>query len=712
MKKLLSLALAAALACSLALPAAAAQESSDQRLTQVTQKVKQTLSISDSYTSFYGELTQDSINPYWRLSWEGEEASLTVYAGEDGKIYRYQYSPADTADQSGSFDPSFPNLSVDQARQAAESFVNSVLTRGESGWFDQDNTAQQADVSQYYFSGTVQLNGLDSPIGFSVTVRAQDGAILRFSRDDLYTRYQGGVPSAEAQATREQAADLLRDTLSLRLEYVASPDGSTASLQYLPNDRDQYYVDGQTGKLVNLTQLLEEIWEKGGDLGSNGSATDGAESAGGGNSLTQTELEGISKLKNVLDSQALDRAAKAWNQLGLSTYTLAATNYFIDRETDEVTAVLQYAKNTQDGIYRRYVTLDAKNGDLLTVSSSYPYVEEESAPALSAQTAQSKAEAFLQTLWGEDFSKTALYDQQQDGSGYFFHYVQQENGYFFPTNSLSITIDASDGSVSRLSRSFDANPTFDSPEGILSLEEALEAYFQTFQVDLCYLAVPVELDLSAPEAQPLIEMGYQYVYALNLSYQLTQDNLVTALDAKTGQPVTAQWETQASITYSDLEGNWGKNQAETLAGYGVGWLGGVCRPSDALTQLDLIALLASTQGYLYNPQEEDSADALYQYAYSTGLLTQDQRQDDALLTRGQLVKLLLDATGYGKIAGISSIFRCSFADEAQIPDAYYGYAAIAQGLGIVGGDSQSNFACDRTATRMEALVMLYNYMSL
>ena len=102
MKKLLSLALAAALACSLAVPAAAAGESAEQRLTQVTQKVKQTLGIPDSYTTFYGELTQDEISPYWRLNWEGEEASLTVYAGEDGKIYRYQYSPAEEGSSGGS----------------------------------------------------------------------------------------------------------------------------------------------------------------------------------------------------------------------------------------------------------------------------------------------------------------------------------------------------------------------------------------------------------------------------------------------------------------------------------------------------------------------------------------------------------------------------------------------------------------------------------
>ena len=713
MKKLLSLALAAALACSLAVPAAAAGESAEQRLTQVTQKVKQTLGIPDSYTTFYGELTQDEISPYWRLNWEGEEASLTVYAGEDGKIYRYQYSPVEEGGYGGSFDPSFPNLSAAQALEAAQSFVDGVLPAGESGWFDQDNMEQQADVEQYYFSGTVRLNGLDSPIGFSITVRAADGKVLRYSRTDLYSRYQGGVPSSKAAATQDQAADLLRGTLSLRLEYVLAPDGATASLQYLADPIDQFYVDGRTGKLVNLTQLLEEMGENNyfGDMGTGSAAGDSAAEPEESGSLTQAELEGIAKLEDVLDKQGLDQAARAWSQLGLGKYTLASVSYSIDRETDQVSAFLHYTRTTQDGIYRRNVTLDAKSGELLALSSSFPYREDAQA-AVSDQAAQAAAEEMLAALWGEDFEKTALYDSSQltYSGGYSFRYAQRENGYFFPTNSLWVQIDPEDGSVCGLTRDFEASPAFDSPEGVISQEEALEAYFDTFQVTLCYLAVPVELDLSAPDVQPLIEMGYRYVNALTLAYQLTQDTPVSALDAKTGEPVTPQWVERGSITYSDLEGHWGKAQAEKLAEYGIGWLGGLCRPTESLTQLDFVALLASTQGYLYNPQEEGAVDSLYQYAYSTGLITQDQRQDEALLTRAQLVKLLLDATGYGRVAALSNIFRCSFADEAQIPQAYYGYAAIAQGLGIVGGDSQGNFAPNRTATRIEALAMLCNYM--
>ena len=84
--------------------------------------------------------------------------------------------------------------------------------------------------------------------------------------------------------------------------------------------------------------------------------------------------------------------------------------------------------------------------------------------------------------------------------------------------------------------------------------------------------------------------------------------------------------------------------------------------------------------------------------------------DDAVLTRSQAVKLLLDSLGYGRVARIPGIFRCDFADAGSIPAADMGYAALAQGLGVVSGDSEGNYAAARPATRCEGAVMLWQYM--
>ena len=72
--------------------------------------------------------------------------------------------------------------------------------------------------------------------------------------------------------------------------------------------------------------------------------------------------------------------------------------------------------------------------------------------------------------------------------------------------------------------------------------------------------------------------------------------------------------------------------------------------------------------------------------------------------------MLLNSLGYGPVAQLPGIFRCDFADASAIPAPDLGYAAIAQGLGIVKGDDNGNFAPGRFATRCEAAYMLWRYM--
>ena len=68
--------------------------------------------------------------------------------------------------------------------------------------------------------------------------------------------------------------------------------------------------------------------------------------------------------------------------------------------------------------------------------------------------------------------------------------------------------------------------------------------------------------------------------------------------------------------------------------------------------------------------------------------------------------MLLDRAGYGKVAALEGIFTCASTDPDTIPEGGLGYAALAQGLGLVEG----TYAGTRTATRAEAAVLLYRLM--
>ncbi|MBR3867413.1 MAG: S-layer homology domain-containing protein [Butyricicoccus sp.] len=718
-KKALSLFLVLALLCAALTPVGAA--GANDRLEAVTAKVKRTLGLDTAaYTDFYGEPSENLLAETWFLEWSGAEGSLSVSADASGKVLSlHRYVSADEPAQTG-FAPAFPDGDPAAAQEAAQAFLDRVLTKGERATVEQRGTVRLG-TTRYRFGGEILVNGLPAGLTYSIAVDCSDNEILSFSRDDLASKTIGGIPSARAKITADAARQTLRQTLALRLEYVL-PEGSTqAVLRYLPESGHDYYVDAATGVLVDLTALAQEL-EKGNMNGIFGGMTEdsAAEAPSASGSLSKVEQEGANKLKGVLSRERLDKKVRAVAALGLDAYTLSAVDYAVAREADpqsdadSVTATLRYGRQVNGNTWRRNVVADAKTGELLRVYSSAWMPDEPVERTVNAEAAKAAAEAFLTAQSGAQFAKTAVYDSAdalaQGGQiSHSFTYAQQANGYFFPGNSISVGVDSTDGSISAYEKYFDDAVTFDSADGILSMDAALDAWLETYDVPLAYITVPAALDYSEPDHRPLMDMGVGYLYKLVLGYHLEREDYLLGIDAKTGAPVQPDWAAESEgITYGDIAGHWAQRQIETLARYGVGYAGGSFAPSKGLTQLDLIALLASTEGYLYDGSR---ADELYELAYDLGLIERGARDDNAVLTRAETVRLILRAVGYAHVAELQGIFRTGFADDSMIPADCYGYAALAQGLGMVTGDSENRFLPNSTATRAQAAVMLYQLMS-
>lgn len=722
LRKLIAVFIAGALSLSLAAPALANQ-AADARLARVTLAVKGTLDIGDEYTEFYGQPDETALGTRWSLEWKSEDEELNVTATDEGKVlslYRWEtgsvevYSPA--RERSGL---TFPAMSRTEAGEYARAFLEKVLADNEKVSFG-DEWEESLSAEDYSFNGSVELNGLPSPMTVYVRVRLSDGEVTRFWRGDV-SDYAGSPGEAKTSTTEEKARELLKTTLSLRLEYVRDKDGEMAVLRYLPNGTDEFYVDAASGELINLTELQRELRQQyvtgaGDKLMANASLMSVAEAAAddGGPILTEIELEGVSKLEDVLSKEELDGKIKAWRELNLGSYTLGTASYNVDRETGEVTARVGYAKNTEDGICRRYVTVDAKTGELLSMSGYNPYrTKRDGVKYITSQAAQEKAEDFMKLLWGEQFAKTEVYnapDPEADTTVWVFTFAQKVNGYFFPANSITVRVDAADGSIMGFSKSFDDDMTFDTADGLITEETAVEAWCRSFPVELGYMEIPVALDMTE-EFELLRNAGYSYYNALKPGYALgSREDWYLGVDAKSGELVKGESYEPERMAYTDLENHWCKAILEELARYNVGWRGGKAEPDKDLTQLDYIALLSSANGYTYDPASDTEVDYLYNFAYRMGLLTKEERQEDKVLTRAEMIKMFLNGEGYGAVAQLSGIFRCDFTDADHIPEADLGYAALAQGLGIVGGDTLGAYAPARTAVRSEAAVVLWKYM--
>lgn len=693
-----------------------AVEEKELRLQEITQTVKTQLGIDTNlYTKFDGNLDEGLLENSWSLNWWNEEGfSLRVTASETGVITSYYRSDMTVRNPYDSFFG--PQLPKDTgAKASAEAFLAQVLAPHES--VDLSAAAETAT----YFSGTILLNGVESPFIFRLSVRGSDAAVLSYSRTSA-RNYTAEVPSATPSASAADAAKKLATTNTFKLQYVL-PEGETmAVLRYLPQAKDEFYVNAQTGKLINLTELARGI--RSGESWSEDDATVTDEEAPLGevpeNGLTEAEEEGAQQYQGVLDGEALlAKVREAYPQLMLEDFVLANARFTVtNREEGEVTAYLLATKADGERSYYRYsLTVDAKTGALHSFSSSWPYT----APTVnkSAAEAEALARAFI-TAYAPQSQNVKLVLQTdlaqeitKSNTCYRFTYMQEVNGYLYAGNRYDVSIDPTTGAVRGFTPNFDYSITFDSAENLIDEATANAAYYAGFETQLRYVAVPFFLDPNEPEYEPLIERGQNYLYRLTLGYQDTsKGQYISGVDAKSGALITYTYQAQESaLQYSDVSNHWVRTAAQALAAQNIGYAGGTLQPEKALTQLDMLALLSSANGGgTTDLTDEAAVNRLYQNAYYNGILTYGEREEGKVLTRAEMIKMLLDISGYGRVAQLKGIFTCTFTDRDEIPSEYLGYAAIAQAIGVVKGDSYGAFAPNRPATRAEAISVLYNFM--
>ena len=715
MKRLLSLTLAAALLAALTLPAAAAEETQDARLAKVTAQVKTTLGLNtDGYETFHGGLNE-GLAPAWDLSWQSENRSLSIQALEDGAVvslYRWEYDPSPSTSRSF---PSFPEEAREADRDIAENFLSRVLREGETVELGKEEGGLLSlGDSGGSWSGTISLNGLPSPLHYSISV--ENGLVDHFSRDVPETSTVGGVPSPETASPKDKADVNLKNTLRLNLEYVWNDAGDKAVLRYVPERTHDFLVDAKTGEFLDLTELEEKMdapeAPREAKFANTAAGTeDAAADEDGG--LTLAELEGVQKLEGVLSQEALDKTLRAESAYGLTGYALASYVYspWSDEDSGKsgVDCELRYTRTDGEERLRRNITVDAKTGDVRAVWSSAPYDR----PAkLTQDQAKEKAEAYLKALCPDRApvyynvpGSQAVPLRDRKGPAYSFCFARQENGIFFPANVYEVSIDAADGSVYGLSATWDEDVTFQDPKGTVFAEDALKTWAGTYETVLAYRNVPQKLSKSDPVQAKLLEQGTEYSYALRLTYGLEREKRYEGVDAMTGKLVqNARGSSREPLVYADLAGSSAKADVEKLAKYGVGYAGGKFRPAKKLTQWELVALVSSLRGGALEPEsvKKDARESAYYDACRLGLLRSSERDDDAVLTRADVVKMLLDAAGYGPAARLGGIYTCGYADKASIPEEGLGYAAIAQALGL----ASETYAGTRAATRGEAAAML------
>ena len=161
---------------------------------------------------------------------------------------------------------------------------------------------------------------------------------------------------------------------------------------------------------------------------------------------------------------------------------------------------------------------------------------------------------------------------QSDSAPYFrFQFARKVNGYFFPADIYTVSIDAVTGAVYSMEYDWSDEITFDSAEGIISMDEALDAWLATYEVELGYRLVPQKLSASDGTQKKLMDQGLGYYYGMRLTYGLERDEYCAGIDAKTGNAEYRENLEDEVLSYNDLTGSSAKEAIEKLARYGIGY---------------------------------------------------------------------------------------------------------------------------------------------
>lgn len=736
-KRIFTLALAMSLVMGcMAVPASAATRSDE--MTKVTLAVKQQLGMGEEYTSFSGDCTDLGVLRYWQLNWSGEDgSSLSVTADNNGKIVSYDsYTPDKEAPVStwegGGFNPSFPAVTAAQVEAAAKAFLSKVVASPESVKLDPVTLRLTGYRRAVSVSGTILLNGVDSPMSFSLRLSLPSLTVTSYNRRDAWgLTVTGNTPSASAAVSQSAAGDKLNSVLSMELRYVDT-DGGAVALHYVPTTEGDWYVDAQTGALVDLSKL------PGNDQfffgATNGAVADKEEAADAGGapapSLSPVEQAAVDQMAGTLSAEELDGILKKIAPLGLNKMTQAGASYYMgsktvtpldsrqDGDAEEIICRLIYTRDLTRAetdpksagdpdakpVLRKYVTVDARTGALKSVSTSSDYAREDAWTGDAAAVASS----FLSAQY-PDYFAACVRKNEDSGEG---NYVRQVNGVPYYSNYLNASVCKVDGTIGSFSMSWDENTQFPAPEGIVDEKTALAAYAGCFETKLYYTPYPEKVDTSDPQwltyTQHIGDVKYRWV----LSYVLS-GGAPYAVDAVTGQVLTYDRDGAKALTYTDCANSYGRAEIEALASFGVGFgSGNQFRPTAQVTQRDMLILLLNAVGCTYDADamDQEAEDSLYDNAVSQGLLARAQRDPNRAVTRLEFLKTLLASSAYGKAAQLQGIYKTTFSDAASIPAADLGYAAIGQALGIVSGDTARRFSPNAPVTRQDAAIMLCRFM--
>lgn len=647
--------------------------------------VKQVITIPTSYSDFsdysYTSGTGDNTGTDWNLNWMDPDNQNSISATVDWKgniinYNRYEQNSDMTV---------LAKVTRAQAKTTAYNLIKNVYP-GIAPQMKEVNTESALnDTYAHSFQFRLYENNIPVPfVTVSVSVNKYNGQVSSFSGMPdgfVLTSFPTAIPAIDKSA----ATAAYLDSLGFELSYHSTFDYNKKTLKifaaYQTSDSGKY-IDAMTGKVVTQYNngpypMIDKMSQESANLGMGGDSS----------ALTEAEIAEILKIKSLLSQQEAIEKIKAQAPAG------AVTTY----KVNSATLNEQY---NDPGVYLwnisfedAYASVNAATGELMNFSeynSTYTgnrNVSEEKCRVIAENYLQKiVAEKYSTCEYSENNTDYTIYAASDLPDYYTFTYDRMVNGIRFDANSLSVTVNRKSGLIESYYCNWNQNAVFPTIEGAITESKLMEIIDATASYGLMYQQTGDKGD---------VKLVYGFTKLLDSSLY----------DPKTGNPLN--WDGTAYIQttrpeYTDIKGHFSENAVLMLLQNGYYIAGNQFHPDQKITQLSFFRYLYCNQ---YNGTSDED---FYKALESMNILKKAEAAPASILIRQDAAKFLIRYLGLERAATHPAIFKAVFKDK--ISTSYQGYAALANGLGIMKGDLKGKFNGTGQMTNGQTAVAIYQLL--
>jgi len=671
-----------------------AQQNFDKQLKEAIIKSKKLFNIGSEYDKFEHNINSYDGNTVFYLNWsdsKGKLGNIDVSLTLDGTVLSYgKWKPYFGDDK-----PKLPKVSKEEGLKLAKDFIKKVSPKFANNiqYVDNNETLNpNSDSYYYYFVRTV--NGIPySENSIDISVDNTTGEVKNY-----YTNWDMNVafPNAKDMISKEKAKELYKDKIGLKLliksSYNFDLDGQKPNIYliYGPLDTD-LGINAKNGEIAFFRNDFRAY-----DKACGGKGAEEAE-------LNPDEQEAVDSIAGLISKEEAEKVGRELLKID-SEYKIEYISLHKNwRSKDNYTWNMSFVKKVDSKEFYASIDIDAKTKELVQFNK-YGYVDPNKKVQYKEDEALKIAKEYISKMNPDkvnliEYKKNYNYYRpvEEEQTEYRFEFVRKEKDAYVINNGIEVSVDTRDGSINeyRISWGEDKLPFQDK---VIPIDKAYDILFNDIGMELKYIN-PNGYDgkYSTEKKEAVLVYGLKNEKPANIDA-----NTGTILDCQ-GKP----FKLPTVISYSDIDKSYAKEKINILAQYGIALPGNEFKPSDKMVQSDFLYLLAKANGSYF--ELDDSKDTIYNYLINIGIVKENEKAPEKIITKEEAIKYIIRALKYDKIADLTEIYTELFKDTKDISPELKGYVSIAYGLKIVEGNN-GYFKPKTELKREDGASMIFNYL--